>query len=115
MANRDFGCSRQSGTSARERALAAGEYDAAVARHAEHFLALAHEAEPKLIGADQARWLDRLEDDHMNLRAALEYLTERDPTRAVMLAGDLTWFWDDPRLRQRSTPPARRGAAPRAP
>ena len=78
---------------ARERALAAGEYDAAVARHAEHFLALAHEAEPKLIGADQARWLDRLEDDHMNLRAALEYLTERDPTRAVMLAGDLTWFW----------------------
>jgi predicted ATPase/class 3 adenylate cyclase len=78
---------------ARERALAAGEYDAAVARHAEHFLALAHEAEPKLIGADQARWLDRLEDDHTNLRAALDYLTERDPMRAVMLAGDLTWFW----------------------
>jgi predicted ATPase/class 3 adenylate cyclase len=78
---------------ARERALAAGSRDEAAARHAEHFLGLAREAEPKLIGPDQARWLDRLEDDHVNLRAALEYLTERDPARAVMLAGDLTWFW----------------------
>ena len=78
---------------ARERALAAGSYDDAAARHAEYFLALADEAEPKLIGPDQARWLDRLEDEHINLRAALDYLTERDPTRAVVLAGDLTWFW----------------------
>ncbi|MGB8881429.1 MAG: hypothetical protein WCD11_34350 [Solirubrobacteraceae bacterium] len=78
---------------ARERALAASGYDEAVARHAEHFLALADEAEPKLVGPDQARWLDRLEDDHVNLRAALQYLTDRDPNRAVMLAGKLTWFW----------------------
>jgi len=81
---RDFAC---------DRALAAGSCGAVAARHAEHFLALAVEAEPKLIGPDQARWLDRLEDDHVNLRVALDYLTEHDPTQAVTLAGDLTWFW----------------------
>lgn len=78
---------------AREHLLAADSHDDAAARHAEHFLTLAGEAEPKLIGPEQARWLDRLEDDHINLRAALDYLTESEPTQAVILAGDLTWFW----------------------
>ncbi|HYB30930.1 MAG TPA: adenylate/guanylate cyclase domain-containing protein [Solirubrobacteraceae bacterium] len=78
---------------ARERAGAAGRSEQAAVRHAEYCLALAEEAEPQLIGPDQARWLDRLEDDHLNLRAALDYLTEQDPSKAVILAGDLTWFW----------------------
>ena len=41
--------------------------------HAEYFLALAEEAEPMLWGAEDAAWLDRLEQEHDNMRAALSW------------------------------------------
>ena len=49
------------------------EMEAARRRHATWYLALAEEAEPKLVGAEQAGWLERLETEHDNLRAALEW------------------------------------------
>ncbi len=48
-----------------------GEADTARRRHREFFLALAEEAEPELRGANQKQWLDRLETEVNNLRAAL--------------------------------------------
>src|SRR5205823_4652290 len=44
-----------------------GQADSSGRRHAEWFLALAEEAEPFLTGAEQAVWLERLEDEHDNL------------------------------------------------
>ena len=38
-------------------------------------------------------WRWRLEAEHDNLRAALDYLEERDPIRNLQLAGALGWFW----------------------
>jgi len=58
---------------ARERLREAGEEGAARARHGDYYLALAEEAEPHLIGAEQAAWLDRLEREHDNLRAAMDF------------------------------------------
>jgi predicted ATPase/DNA-binding CsgD family transcriptional regulator/transcriptional regulator with XRE-family HTH domain len=55
----------------------AGELAATRAAHAAAFLALAEEAEPHLLGADQTVWLDRLEEEHDNLRAALRYALEQ--------------------------------------
>jgi predicted ATPase len=55
-----------------ERLEASGEADAIRRRHAEHFLELAEEAEPHLRYEEDA-WLDRLEPDHDNVRAALEH------------------------------------------
>ncbi len=61
---------------AAERLVAAGEAHCARRCHAEYFLALAERAEPELSGPDQATWLERLEREHDNLRAALAWLSD---------------------------------------
>jgi non-specific serine/threonine protein kinase len=53
-------------------------------RHRNYFLALAEEAEPQLMGAEQAVWLQRLAEEHENLRAALDWsLKEKDEFRRM--------------------------------
>src|SRR5207249_8019695 len=54
-----------------------GEAEATRRRHAAHFVALAESAEPELRGPSQAAWLDRLEADHDNFRAALDFASMR--------------------------------------
>src|SRR5262249_3513894 len=69
---------------ARERLAATEDADAIGRRHAEWFLALAVEAEPFLKGAEQGEWLQRLEDEHDNLRASLDrFLGPTDVDRAA--------------------------------
>ncbi|HEY8631033.1 MAG TPA: hypothetical protein VIL73_10925, partial [Gaiellaceae bacterium] len=61
--------------------------------HAEHFLALAEEAEPHLRGSPK-QWLERLEHEHDNLRAALDSLESSGESQLVLrLAGALPRFW----------------------
>jgi predicted ATPase len=56
-----------------EKLQEAGEEALVHARHLTYFLQLAEEAEQQLRGSDQARWLNLLETDQDNLRAALEW------------------------------------------
>jgi non-specific serine/threonine protein kinase len=42
---------------------------------------------------DEVEWSTRLETDHDDLRAALDWLSKADPDRALELAGALGWFW----------------------
>ncbi len=77
-----------------EQREAAGEDDALRRAHAAWRLALAEEAEPALTGADQDMWLERLEREHDNLRAALRWLRESDDGEAgLRLAAALWRFW----------------------
>jgi predicted ATPase/class 3 adenylate cyclase len=63
-------------------------------RHAHYFLALAEEAEPEILGADQVLWLERLEAERDNFRAALGWLLERGETElALRLIGSLRRAW----------------------
>jgi predicted ATPase/class 3 adenylate cyclase len=63
-------------------------------RHAEHFVALAEEAEPHLTGAEQAAWLSRVEREHDNIRMALRWSLEGDdPQPALRIVGALWRFF----------------------
>jgi non-specific serine/threonine protein kinase len=78
-----------------ERLAAGGGAAAVGARHAAHFLALAEAAGPELRGPRMGVWLDRLERDHDNLRAALEWAPDNPAsTEAALRAGAaLAAFW----------------------
>ena len=77
-----------------EQLLASGEADTIRERHARAFLALAEGAAGKLNGSEQRAWLDRLDVEHDNLRAALEWATARpDPELAIRLGFALWRFW----------------------
>lgn len=63
-------------------------------RHLNYFLKLAEELEPRLYGLDQRQWLDLLEMEHDNIRAALRWAAESDNGDAAMrLAIALDQFW----------------------
>jgi predicted ATPase/class 3 adenylate cyclase len=77
-----------------EQLTASGEADTILDRHARAFLALVEEAAGKLNGSEQRTWLDRLDVEHDNLRAALEWATARpDPALAIGLGFALWRFW----------------------
>jgi predicted ATPase len=77
-----------------DRLEASGEAEALRQRHAGCYLALAEEAEPQLRRHQQRLWLDRLEWEHDNIRAALGWLIQRgDHERALRLVGTLWRFW----------------------
>ena len=79
---------------AREKLRESGEAGEIKRAHAEYFLSLAEEAEPELIGPEQIAWMDRLEAEHDNLRAALSFSHEGGEAEiGLRLAGALWRFW----------------------
>jgi predicted ATPase/class 3 adenylate cyclase/DNA-binding CsgD family transcriptional regulator len=73
-----------------------GETQAARRAHATYFLALAEEAEQGMTGPQQAVLLERLEQEHDNLRAAMQWSTshaEEGKAIALRLGGALYPFW----------------------
>jgi len=79
---------------ARERLEQSGEAEATKRAHAEHFLALAEEAEPELKGTRQCEWLEHLNAEHDNMRAAFYWMLEDgDVELGLRLAGALRRFW----------------------
>ncbi len=63
-------------------------------RHARYFQDLAERAAPELRGPRQLEWLERLETEHDNLRAALTRgLENGDADLSQRTAVALTWFW----------------------
>jgi predicted ATPase/DNA-binding SARP family transcriptional activator/DNA-binding CsgD family transcriptional regulator len=80
---------------AREKLEKGSEAEAVNRRHAEFFLALAEEAEPRWGGPEETAWLDLLEADHDNLRVTLAWTLEHGEAETpLQLAGALWWFWE---------------------
>jgi predicted ATPase/class 3 adenylate cyclase len=71
-----------------------GNADLVRRRFGAWFLELAEQARPRLAGSDQRRWLDRLEMEHDNLRAALDRaVADEDAESAIGLAFAMWRFW----------------------
>jgi len=79
----------------RDLLIEAGRADVARRRHRDWFLALAERAAEGFAGPEQAAWLDRLETEIENLRAALDWSIEEDPDpeMGLRLAGAVQWLW----------------------
>lgn len=92
---------------AREQLLQSDFFESTCDQHLEYFLAFAENAVAKLQGSEQLGWLDRLEHEHDNLRAALEWsLRPKDELsrkpqsykdkiahESLRLSGRLYLFW----------------------
>ena len=77
---------------ARELLEQGSKADAMRRRHADHYLALAELAYTERFDRGLT-WVRRLAPEHDNLRAALDFLQDRDRLRCLQLAGALGWFW----------------------
>jgi predicted ATPase/DNA-binding SARP family transcriptional activator len=75
-----------------EKLREGNEEDELRRRHAAFFSALAEQAYIHRFDAE-VEWSARLEKDHDDLRAALDWLSGDDPDRALWLVGVLGWFW----------------------
>ncbi|TNY36886.1 BTAD domain-containing putative transcriptional regulator [Thermomonospora catenispora] len=72
----------------------AGEHAEVRARHRRHYIGLAERAASRLRGPQQARWLEVLDGEAANLRAAFDdALVHRDAAGALRLACALRWYW----------------------
>lgn len=77
---------------AMEKLTASGEGIEMARRHMTYFAALADRAYEQRMDPATS-WLDRLEREHDNLRAALAWASQHDPQTELSLAGALAWFW----------------------
>jgi predicted ATPase/DNA-binding CsgD family transcriptional regulator len=78
---------------AQERLEASGEMEDIQRQHAAYFLELAEAAEPQLPGPALTEWLDRMQDEYANLRAALAWALEHEVELALRLGAALRSFW----------------------
>jgi tetratricopeptide (TPR) repeat protein len=80
---------------AREQLAQRAEAEAAQVHraHAAHFLALACQADLWQLRPERERWLERLEAEHDNLRAALDWSIASDARLAIQLAACVWSLW----------------------
>jgi predicted ATPase/DNA-binding CsgD family transcriptional regulator len=84
-----------------EALAARGEVEVARQAHAAYYLALVEAVEPELVGPAQVMWLERLEEEHDNLRAAMRWSLEQvggdeggqSQEMALRLGAALRRFW----------------------
>jgi predicted ATPase/DNA-binding SARP family transcriptional activator len=78
-----------------EELRARGDYEAVRRRHALHFAALAEAAEPGLLGPEQLEWLERLDEERDNIRAALTWATASgESDLGLRIAASLWRYWN---------------------
>ena len=78
---------------AADRLMVAGKSEEAANRHAQYYISLAEQAEGELRGPNQEEWLERLDGELYNVRAAMGWaLRTRAVSEALRLSGGLWLF-----------------------
>jgi predicted ATPase len=80
---------------ATEQLVASGEAATVQERHADYFLQLAEEADPHMFGPEREVWMERLDREEANLRAALAW-SKADKSAVqtgLRLVGALAFYW----------------------
>ena len=79
-----------------EKLHVSGEEDDIRHRHAQYFLALVETAEPKLTSGGRRQWLEGLDREHDNVRAALAWSqsVEGEVDVGLQLAAAMGQFWE---------------------
>jgi len=79
-----------------EQLEASGEQETIRLRHTNFFLGMARQAEASSGSGEQVQWMDRMEQEHDNLRAALEWSRSAKGAEEICLrlAGALGYFWE---------------------
>jgi len=77
-----------------ERLRDLGEVEKVKDRHLNYFLQIVEQADQEIHGPQQLYWLEHLEREHDNLRAALEWALESKNAEAgLRMSGALAFFW----------------------
>src|SRR5262249_46243398 len=71
----------------------AGEAAAARDRHRDYYLSWAERAAPEVVACDQLLWYARIEAEHDNLRAAIDWSAGDGTDRELRLCAALAHFW----------------------
>jgi len=80
---------------AQEKLEASGEAEELRRVHAQYYLQEAEAAEPELARPQQRLWVERLEEEHDNLREALSWVLERGEAELGLRFGGALWrFWN---------------------
>lgn len=80
---------------ARERLEEADELVTMRDKHRNLFLAFVERAEPEILSAHQKEWIDAIEDEHDNIRAALSWSIEsQNAEEALRFCSGLNIFWE---------------------
>lgn len=77
----------------RDRLRDEGAFERLQTVHGRHYRHLAEEAGAEIEGPRQVAWLKRLEDELDEFRAAIEWGLIADHEAALIIAGELGWFW----------------------
>jgi predicted ATPase len=78
---------------AREKLVQASEEHDARMQHLDYYARLVEQAAPHLGGLYREAWYARLEAEHADLGAALEWATRHDVSVALRLIANLWYFW----------------------
>jgi predicted ATPase/class 3 adenylate cyclase len=77
-----------------EKLSESGQGERVRQQHLDFMVALTEKAEARIFGHEESSWLDRLEAELDNLRAALTCAINLDDAQAALhLVGSLYWFW----------------------
>lgn len=78
---------------ARDKLLEMGEAEEMRDRHLKYHVELSEKAEKELYSSIALSWVNRLEADYDNIRAAFEWGMQRDVDSVLRMGGALPYFW----------------------